>query len=343
MTCRIHHMKDFTISEKIKKQVKEILLISLIGIPVGFAGCYECWDNPGELLIMMSLSGAIWVFLWKGNEAISYVIDLYVSWLKYPARKLIIVIVSHSMFTVIAFIIINFATNLIYETDYFNNSLNIVFTVGIALLITFSYHTRSFFIHWRMLAVREEQLKKENISSKYEALKNQVNPHFLFNSLNTLTHLIYDDADQAAEFVKELSEVYRYVLSTRELEAVSIKRELAHVNSYVYLQKMRYGDALNLKVENIDEDREVPPLSIQMLVENAIKHNIISASRPLSINIYVEDGWLIVSNNLQEKEILEDKSKIGLQNIMMRYKYLTDREVTIEKNKSHFTVKLPLQ
>ena len=189
-----------------------------------------------------------------------------------------------------------------------------------------------------------KRLKKEQMASKYESLKNQVNPHFLFNSLNALTNLVYEDQDQAANFIRQLSKVYRYVLDTRAQEVVELKTEMEFIDSYLYLQKIRFDEKLKVEIDvNGYENRMVPPMSIQMLLENAIKHNTIAKDEPLTIQIKVEEDKVIVSNNLQKKNIpVSEISGTGINNITSRYEFLSQEKVEVLETETDFTVKLPL-
>jgi two-component system, LytTR family, sensor kinase len=189
-----------------------------------------------------------------------------------------------------------------------------------------------------------EQFKKMSIESKFEALRNQINPHFLFNSFNVLSSLVYKDADTATKFIDQLSNVYRYLLSNQKNKVVTLKEELDFIDSYVFLLQIRFGE--NLVVKNkINRDGErfyVAPAVIQMLIENAIKHNIVSRKKPMEIVLYSENGSIVVSNTLQEKGIKEESTQIGLRNIQSRYLFLSEKEVMIEKTQNHFSVKIPL-
>lgn len=189
-----------------------------------------------------------------------------------------------------------------------------------------------------------EQLKKISIEARFEALRNQINPHFLFNSFNVLSTLVYKDQDTAARFIEQLSNVYRYLLYNQERKVVPLKDELAFIESYIYLLKIRFGENLSVKNE-IKRDGEqfyVAPAVLQMLIENAIKHNVVSRKNPLEIELRSENGTIEVTNNLQEKEIKEESTQTGLKNIQDRYLFLTERQVKIEKSPSRFTVKIPL-
>ena len=188
-------------------------------------------------------------------------------------------------------------------------------------------------------------LQEENIISQFETLKSQVNPHFLFNSLNVLSSLIFIDPDKAAKFVRQMSKVYRYVLEHKDMDTITLKDELPFIESYIFLLKTRFDKNLlvNMLVAPECHSRKIPPMVVQLLVENAIKHNVIAKLKPLTINISIEnEDYLCVTNNLQLKTSREHSSKIGLDNIKKRYEYLTNKKVIIEENTEHFKVKIPL-
>ena len=176
-------------------------------------------------------------------------------------------------------------------------------------------------------------------------MKNQVNPHFLFNSLNTLTALIEENPNIAVRYVEQLSQVYRYVLQSREKEVVDLKTELEFTSSYIFLLQNRFEKNLEISVavpENF-YSFSIAPLSLQMLIENAIKHNVVSSSKPLKIEIGIEsDDYIFVKNIMQKKNVIEQSSKLGLPNIVSRYNYLSNKKVVIAQNENSFKVSLPL-
>jgi LytS/YehU family sensor histidine kinase len=234
------------------------------------------------------------------------------------------------------------------NTGYFTwagfKQINII-AVSIGGAITLFSFSSFFLKNWRQAEINAAKLRSENISSQFEALKSQVNPHFLFNSLNVLTSLVYEDQNKAAQFIKKLSDVYRYVLEQKGKDLVDLSNELEFVRSYLFLQKIRFGNNLKVEFDLANEMKyKVAPLSIQMLIENAIKHNIVSKEDPLRIVISLNgDNQLEVSNNLQKKNVMEgDSQGIGLENIKQRYAYLTDIEVSVEQIDGRFVVKLPL-
>ena len=201
-----------------------------------------------------------------------------------------------------------------------------------------------------ILRAREQQLHKnallqrERLKGQFETLRNQINPHFLFNSFNTLISTIAKDKDQAIDYVEQLSDYFRIILEQREKEVITLKEELELADRYLFLQKQRFGDNLVVIRTIPDElmDSLIPPMTIQLLVENAIKHNIISRLKPLTIELYVSDNFLIVSNTLQEKMQKEPSTGVGLNNIVHRYLILFKKEVIVVKNENRFEVHLPL-
>jgi sensor histidine kinase YesM len=187
-----------------------------------------------------------------------------------------------------------------------------------------------------------ERLKKETLLSQFESLKNQVNPHFLFNSLNVLTELIHHNQDKAAKFVGELSDVYRYVLDSKNKEVVELKSELEFIEAFFYLLKIRFSDNIKLTI-SIKDKRNVmiPPLTLQLLIENAVKHNIISKTEPLLICIYEDNDYLVVKNQLRKKREAQRSSGIGIKNIESRYNFLTEKKIIISDDSDFFTVQIP--
>lgn len=197
----------------------------------------------------------------------------------------------------------------------------------------------------RHVIVEREKLKKENLRSQLETLKNQVNPHFLFNSLNTLASVIPEDPKLAVEFVQNLSKVYRYILEIRDRELITVREELECINAYRFLLDIRFGNSVSIeeRVEDKAQDLQIVPLSLQMLLENAIKHNIVSQKRPLKIEITSNGiGKLIITNNLQKKKEVNGSTKTGLENIKKRYRILSGKEVEVIVSREHFRVSLPL-
>ncbi|MDH3648454.1 MAG: histidine kinase [Saprospiraceae bacterium] len=302
----------------------------------------------GSLAKVGLFSSALWVVMWKGNEAVSLLLDRQYDWSSQPRMRLVTGILGHLLYTVVAMFLINYATYLLFGWNENALSIEGMITYSIpAVIITFliaSFLTaRQFFFAWRQAAIKEERMKREIIVSKFESLKNQVNPHFLFNSLNVLTSLVYKDPDLSAKFIKKLSEVYRYVLEVQDKELIDLQDELAFLRSFTFLLKMRHSDGLNVEIDLPENGNYlVAPLALQMLVENAVKHNVISQQEPLSIEVFIENGFLVVRNNLQKKEMKKDASvTVGLRNIIERYAFFTNQPVIVNETDHVFEVKLP--
>jgi LytS/YehU family sensor histidine kinase len=209
-----------------------------------------------------------------------------------------------------------------------------------------SMYEMAFF--WALLKekIKEtERLRSENIQSQFEVLKNQVNPHFLFNSLNTLITIIPENPPLAVQFAEKLSSVYRYILQNKDKELVSLQTELDFAKAYIFMLKIRFGENFQVNIQIPDKylQNAIPPLTLQMLIENAIKHNIVSTEKPLILEMYVEKGdVLLVRNNFQKKKVGEQSTHLGLANIKNRYKYLTDKHVDVIATQVIFEVALPL-
>jgi len=200
-------------------------------------------------------------------------------------------------------------------------------------------------LEWKKSATQEtvqQKIVAKTESAKFETLKNQIDPHFLFNSLNVLTSLISENPKQAERFTTKLSKIYRYVLEQRNKELVAINEELQFAKNYMELLQMRFEDALEFKIAEINSDLKLVPLSLQLLLENAVKHNVVSSKKPLQIKIFEENGFLKVSNNINPKETIGKSTKVGLQNIADRYGLISNEKVKINNNNKIFTVSLPL-
>lgn len=327
-----------------RKERRELLIIFIAGTVMSYLSCPKCYTSSWQaVLFTWSFSVSVWLFLWKGNEIIHGLIDRKISWLEAPAKRFIIGLLAVLVYTPTAVYLLMKFFAWVGDVNFGNANWTIFFSVVITIVISSFITAREFLLAWRELAINAEKLKRESLASKYESLKSQVNPHFLFNSLNALSNLVYQDQDLAVKFIKQISEVYRYVLDTRTKELVSLQEELEFLNAYLFLQGIRFGNNLRINNQLNGTNSFVPPLVLQLLIENAIKHNIISSEQPLQIDLSVENGFLIVSNNLQKREVMrEESSGFGLDSIRQRYEYLSGKQVHVEEREGKFKVKLPL-
>ncbi len=218
-------------------------------------------------------------------------------------------------------------------------------TLVVIFLVVAVYESIYFYQQLKKSIQEKEELQRENIKSQLEGLKSKVNPHFLFNSLNTLAYLIPEDAEKSVKFVQKLSKVYRYILEMSDEKLIPLQKELDFLNSYIFLLKERFEENLQVDID-IPKARltdKIIPLSLQILFENAIKHNVISSSRPLQIKVLInENGKLIVENNLQKKKQIKDSTKFGLENIKNRYRFFSNEAVDVIATSTSFIVSLPL-
>ncbi|NMC36713.1 MAG: histidine kinase [Bacteroidales bacterium] len=198
-------------------------------------------------------------------------------------------------------------------------------------------------IQWQDALKREQKLKEESLIFQNETLKNQINPHFLFNSLNTLSALITKNPETAERFLTKFASIYRYILENSSKEKVSLENELAFINDYFFLQKIRDEDKIIMEVTLSETGKyDIIPVSLQILVENALKHNMATHEKPLRINIYDEADYIVVENNLQKKEIPEKSTRIGLKNLSERVRISTGLNLIINQTADKFQVKIPL-
>jgi hypothetical protein len=200
-----------------------------------------------------------------------------------------------------------------------------------------------FYVLWQRSVDKEQKLREENLKYKYRNLKSQVNPHFLFNSLNTLSEIVYEDVKKADHYIQKPSGIYRYILENEETDLIPLDREIEFVKRYFSLQKERNNDKIVLEIDLQDAGSfKVIPVSLQILVENALKHNSISLENPLKIKISHDQGYVVVSNNIQKKNILESSPQTGLSNLIERVRLIMGKEIAVSQEDNHFIVKLPV-
>ena len=228
-----------------------------------------------------------------------------------------------------------------WENQIFSNYLGSLIVTFVVLLI---YYLITLYKKLQENKFKEQKIIAGNASAQFETLKNQIDPHFLFNSLNVLSSLIEENPENAQRFTTSLSKIYRYVLEQKDKELVPLQDELDFAKTYMKLLTIRFENSLTYSLPEtlIDPEAKVVPLSLQLLLENTIKHNIVSDMQPLHISISVEGDYLVISNNLQKKDVLKSGEGVGLKNIVSRYAILTSKQVNIESDTSSFKVKIPI-
>lgn len=274
-----------------------------------------------------------------------------VNWEKYDQKyRLVIGVFGSVSITLLTLFIVRIFHKVILEGTPYNEFIsgqNLEFyfkSTIITLVISIFFHAFYFYKMVQDKKVKEQKIIAGTASAKFESLKNQIDPHFLFNSLNVLTSLIEESPENAQKFTTSLSKIYRYVLEQKDKELVSVEEELKFAKTYMNLLRMRFENSVFYEVPEklINAHGKVVPLSLQLLLENTVKHNIVSENKPLNIRIYEEDGYLVVENNYQKKEVMQGLKGLGLQNIVDRYSLITSRKVLIEQSTRTFLVKIPI-
>lgn len=290
------------------------------------------------LLILVGL-------IWEGNRVIQHVIR-FPKWSEKAHPLFIyfalsfIMVVGYSALTSLAL------------SKYFNDSTHFILTFKLSLGFTFrvnlflhSINAIFFFVNrYNQSQLLAEKFQKESAEAQFNVLRSQINPHFLFNSFNVLSTLVHKNPDSASKFIDQLSIVYRYVLNHEQNKIVPLKEELDFLKSYVYLLKIRFQENLFIAIDIADNlnNTQIAPATLQLLIENAIKHNVVSKSNPLKIRIFNDNTHIIVENSILRKEFKEESTNIGLANIRKRYEYLCGKDAIITNSNGVFKVKIPI-
>ncbi|MGL2966946.1 2TM domain-containing protein [Flavobacterium sp. XGLA_31] len=284
------------------------------------------------------------------NWALFHYLDRVFQNSRFSLKRIIVGILSSFALTLVVIFLLRAFEEVIIKQNTFQAFIahetpaNYIFSLVITIIVSLSFYAFYFYKAYSDSKVKEQKIIAGTASAQFESLKNQIDPHFLFNSLNVLSSLIEENPDNAQKFTTSLSKIYRYVLEQKDKELVSVSEELAFAKTYMNLLKMRFENSITYEVPtNYDHsEAKVVPLSLQLLLENTIKHNIASEQKPLHIKIYIENNYLIVENNLQKKEVLQDRRGVGLQNIVNRYGLISERKVLIEETTDCFKVKIPI-
>lgn len=270
------------------------------------------------------------------------------SWVKNPHKRLRIQVIVSFLFTSVFLFIFMYTLHQIRFGDGRIVNPRMIQLFPISLSLTFCVLTihigKQFYDALKNSLLEIEKYKTESAIAQLQNLKNQLNPHFLFNNLSVLTSLVYKNQNKAAQFINELAKVYRYVLDSKNAELVSLQEELDFIDHYIYLQKIRFEDSVFFEI-NIEESKKsayLLPMCLQMVVENTIQHNETSQANPLRVLIYTIDNTLVIENPIKLRSNVVDSSKTGLKNIELRYSFFTDEKVIVINNEKTFKVILPL-
>jgi two-component system LytT family sensor kinase len=288
------------------------------------------------------------ILLWEGNLQIDSYLDKKISWITMPNERIIVQIITNLVYTILVlFTLISVINYFKFDTfEVFNPKLREVFipTIVITFLVVIIDISNHFLKSWKTSLIEVEKHKTESANAQLQNLKNQLNPHFLFNNLSVLTSLVYKNQDKAADFINELAKVYRYVLDTKNSELVPLQEELDFINHYIFLQKIRFEDSISfeIKIEESKKSAYLLPMCLQMLIENTIQHNETSQANPLKVLIYTENDSLVIENPILSRSDISESTKTGIKNIKQRYSFFTDKKVIVSNNGKIFKVILPL-
>jgi len=290
--------------------------------------------------------------LFESSVWITRALDRYLAWSDYPLARLLVqslLMIGLGLVLTLAFLyLIAYLTipedYTITPEDELGMRQTIVLGIVMAICTNAIYTGEFFFRRWKNALLEAEALKRESVEARFAALKSQLDPHFLFNNLNTLTYLV-DDNPVAVRFVENLSLVYRYILQNRDKTLVPLADELKLAEAYLYLLKNRFGEGIQVAIDVPKDDRSrlIPPMTLQLLIENAVKHNVVDESRPLQIRLSCSpSGELLVENSLHRRQSVEGKTGIGLRNIRHRYDLLNVGPPAVRDDGAVFAVRLPL-
>ncbi|NQX85619.1 MAG: histidine kinase [Flavobacteriaceae bacterium] len=337
-----------------RKYIKNLVLIVLIGTIVFVIGnlIYKGFkfNSTSDFLLNFAIYQLYGVVLGFSNM---YFFD-YLERIKWKdslgAKRIIIGLVSSMVITFVELVFLRaFVSIVIFgksiEAFVENESLSYYhFGMWITMTIVIIFHIIYYYNKYQHRRIKEQKVIAGTASAKFDALKNQLDPHFLFNSLNVLSSLIDENPNSAQKFTTALSKIYRYVLEQKNKELVTLDEELQFAKTYMSLLKMRFEDSIIFEIPEhaSNSDSKVVPLSLQLLLENAVKHNMVTSTKPLHIKIFEEGENLVVINNLQPKQILKKSNGVGLENIKQRYELLTQKKVIINRGAKGFRVTIPL-
>jgi len=290
------------------------------------------------------------VVLYFANALIFIQLDKYFEKNRFNLKRLVIGFLASFLVSGLVIFLLRMLEDVGFENktikEFIQNEMpaNYIVAMVITIIVSLVMHLVYFYKAYQENKLKEQKIIAGTASAQFESLKNQIDPHFLFNSLNVLSSLIEEDPESAQKFTISLSKVYRYVLEQKDKELVSVAEELKFAKTYMNLLKMRFENSITFEIpEGFDnEEAKVVPLSLQLLLENCIKHNVVSEVKPLHVKISIENNQLVVTNNLQKKEVLSDRKGVGLQNIVNRYAILTKRTVLVEENEQEFKIFLPI-
>jgi hypothetical protein len=333
-----------------KPAIYYIVTIALIAVIV-FVGV-QVYSEDLEVLYVVVLLWILFVItlLWFGNRYLYKLLDQSVPWLQHPSKRFFLQLTSSTLFSLACINLTYYLFKRWVNEDPPDHAQMLVLNIyGLLFIIpVLSINFGVYFMMlWKKAEVKSTLLNERHLRSQLDALRLQVDPHFLFNSLNVLAGLIEKDSKGAQYFLEKFAEVYRYILQYQKEDLVPLQIELSFVRAYVHLLERRFGQALHIHIavpEDENQQLAIPPMALQMLIENAVKHNVIAKETPLLVDVRLTKGnTLTVINNYQPLSLeKQDRSGTGMDNICKRYMHLSDDIPVFQREGAHYKVVLPL-
>lgn len=299
--------------------------------------------KPSEIILFVTISALVFL-IWEGNNWVQVLVGQ-----KFETKSIFYPLIIGFVSSIIWIVILSFSV--VWVQSLFGlstTSLSLKLALGFTFRVNLFLHCLNVIVTYhsrlRETKIAFEVAQKEGMNARYAALRRQINPHFLFNSLNVLDGLIKINPEDASLFLQRLSEVYRYLTVQEERDIITLEEELTFIKSYIYLLEVRFKNALVVKVDINEEIQKlhIVPSSLQMALENATKHNEVSKSKPLTIHITTDENYLIIKNKIQQKSSSSAPSGTGLENIRLRYEFLGNTIPEIRNDNVTFQLKLPL-
>jgi two-component system LytT family sensor kinase len=322
-----------------------ILLLALI-VTLVFFNSYN--EGLKQFLISYGWALAISATQWLGNAYIYGLLDKKYSWHEHLVKRAILGSLALIGYSAFAYLIVQVLMFWVVQGGLPERPLywalrSSYIAIAVSFIISLIFVAVGFFHKWRASLLEAERFKAEMMMYKYESLQNQINPHFLFNSFNVLSDLVYEDQDKAVDFIRQMSQLFRYVLDSRDKELVPIREELEFIEAYSSLLQTRFENKLSIHQDfEPEEDEMIVPMTLQLLIENCVKHNEISASLPLLVEITRTKDYIEVRNKLQLKAVGPDSKKTGLSNIRQQYRYFTPEDIVTTETDHIFIVAVPI-
>jgi hypothetical protein len=339
---RVTGLKDLT-KEIIFRELKILALFLGASIIQSYFMCSRC-HSFGSYFRVISFTFFMWVFLWRGNNSLTHFVSARISWIEYPLKRFIVGLITTIAYT----FAVTFTLIFIFQTFFgfnFGGSLRftVITTVILTVVISLFLHSREFLLHWRKATLDAERFQRERISAKYESLKNKVNPQLLYNSLQSLGGLIHTDKEHAVKFIKSLSDVYRYILDTRDKEVVTIESEVKFLKAFSFLMETRYG--ASLRIENqLDASQHfyVSPLSVHLIIESILENAKFDHTTPLIITIGAKKGVIHVAAAVRwnSGESIDNVFEL-LRDVEDRYSFLSESAIEYSIAENSFSCHFP--